>query len=58
MKIQKNSWLREKMEGVEKSQSSIIIKIFLIPSFYIMEQTIDPPPRFLSSSFHLHSYYT
>ena len=30
------------MESVEKSQSSLIIKIFLIPSFYIMEQKIEP----------------
>ena len=38
----KKSWLREKIESVEKSQSSVIIKIFLIPSFYIMQQKIEP----------------
>ena len=30
------------MEIVEKSQCSVIIKIFLIPSSYIMEQKIEP----------------
>ena len=41
MKFQKK-WSREKIESGEERQSSVIIKILLIPSFYIMEQKVDP----------------
>ena len=59
MEFQKKiSWLRDKMESVERRQSSVIIKIFLIRSLYFVEQKSWPPPMFLSSCFHLHSYYT
>ena len=51
-------WLWEKTENVERRQSSVIIKIFLIRSFYFVEQKCRPPPRFLSSCFHLYSNYT
>ena len=57
-KFQTISWGQAIMENVEKRQSSVIIKIFLVQFFYIMEQKSRPPPRFLSSCFHLHSYFT
>ena len=38
----KNSWLQEKTESVERRQSRVLIKIFLIGSFYIMEQKSRP----------------
>ena len=31
------------MESVERRKSSVIIKIFFILFFYIMDQQIDPP---------------
>ena len=51
MNFQKNSWLREKMESVERRQSSVIIKISLIRSFYIMEQKINPHLGFWARAF-------
>ena len=41
--LRKKSWLREKMESVEKRQSSVIFKIFIIRFFEMMEQRIDTP---------------
>ena len=41
--FKKFSWVQAKMECVERRQSSVIIKIFLIRFFYMMDQQIDPP---------------
>ena len=52
MEFQKKiSWLRDKMESVERRQSSVIIKISLIRSFYILEQKIDPHLDFWTLAF-------
>ena len=41
MKYQNFSWVQAKMESVERGQSSVIIKFFLIRIFYKMEQKMD-----------------
>ena len=43
MKFQKISWVQAKMESVEKRQSGVIIKIFLVQFFCMMEQKSRTP---------------